>query len=194
MQPGGAQGRPGLRGRLRKCGPRARRVLCKQLGQTQASEVRAQGGAWAPGQKPSDARDSGEACVVGSLGRVWTPRGPSQDGSQLALLLELHSSWLRRPVCAPAPPPCTLGGSCPVEDKGASPKKGLVAALGLVSPRQPAPPGATVRPLSEAPDHTSGHGGPVWTGESRPWKSERFGSGQEEIEKLPNQNVYFPKR
>lgn len=102
-----------------------------------------------------------------------------------------------RPICAPAPPPYTLGGSCLVEEKGASPKEGLVvwgAALGLVSPRQPAPPGATVRPLSEAPDHTSGHGGPVWTGESRPWKSERFGSGQEEIEKLPNQNVYFPKR
>jgi hypothetical protein len=28
----------------------------------------------------------------------------------------------------------------------------------------------------------------------RPWKSEQFSLGQEEIEKLPNQNVDFPKR
>lgn len=35
---------------------------------------------------------------------------------------------------------------------------------------------------------------PSRRGEARPRKSERFGPGQEEIEKLPKQNVYFPKR
>lgn len=47
---------------------------------------------------------------------------------------------------------------------------------------------------TEASDYTPEHQGPMSRGQTHPWKSEQLGPGQEEIEKLPNQNVYFPKR